>query len=283
MHKYTFAIFPNQTYVDLGLYQFGHEICESGHSFGPARRNHYLFHYIINGRGELNADDSRGRTKNFRLHAGEGFMIFPGQVSTYIADMHNPWEYTWLEFDGLRVKQALDAAGVSISQPVYRTKFPEMREKLRDEMLAIVHNDNSSTFAMIAHLYMFMDCLTSSAENAGKITTGRLRDFYIREAVAYIEKNYQRNITIEELASALSLNRSYLGKIFRIATGKTPQGFLMRYRMIKAAELLSHTKLPINEIGAAVGYENQLHFSRAFKNIYSVSPREWRKKQNPPE
>ena len=50
----------------------------------------------------------------------------------------------------------------------------------------------------------------------------------------------------------------------------------MRYRMVKATELLKLTSLSIAEIGSAVGYENQLHFSRAFKSIYGVSPREWR-------
>ena len=46
--------------------------------------------------------------------------------------------------------------------------------------------------------------------------------------------------------------------------------------MSKAAELLKLTQLSINDIGIAVGYDNSLHFSRAFKNIYGISPREWR-------
>ena len=46
--------------------------------------------------------------------------------------------------------------------------------------------------------------------------------------------------------------------------------------MTKAAELLKLTTLSIGDIGSAVGYENALHFSRAFKNVYGVSPRTWR-------
>ena len=44
----------------------------------------------------------------------------------------------------------------------------------------------------------------------------------------------------------------------------------------KAAELLKLTSLSIGDIGNAVGYQNALHFSRAFKNIYGIPPREWR-------
>ena len=279
MHKVKFAIFPNHSFVDLGLYQFGSEACEPGHSFGPARRNHYLFHYVINGRGTLYSDGADGKTRTFTVKAGEGFLIYPEQVNLYVADMSNPWEYAWLEFDGLRVKHALDTAGFSKDEPIYRTKFPEMRERLRDEMLYIVDHSEASTFELIGHMYLFMDCLTRSAENAGRVITSRLREFYIREAIAYIENNYQRDITIEELAEALRLNRSYFGKIFRQSTGKTPQRFIMNYRMIKAAELLAATDMPVNEVGASVGYDNPLHFSRAFKTIYNISPREWRKQK----
>ena len=278
MHKIQFAIFPNHSFVDLGLYQFGREACEPGHSFGPARRNHYLFHYVIKGRGTLYADDQQGHTKTFTVRAGEGFLIFPEQVTLYVADMSNAWEYTWLEFDGLRVKQALEGAGFSEHEPIYRTRLPDLRDKLRDEMLYIVEHSEASTFELIGHTYLLMDALTRSAENAGRVITSRLREAYIREAIAYIENNYQRDITIEEIAGALRLNRSYFGKIFRLSTGKSPQRFLMNYRMIKAAEMLAMTKRPVNEIGASVGYDNQLHFSRAFKNIYGISPREWRKR-----
>ena len=208
-------------------------------------------------------------------------MIFPEQISMYVADMNSPWEYVWLEFDGLRVKQALETAGFTYDEPVYRTHKPEMREKLKDEMIYIVDHSDASHFELIGHLYLFMDLLTRSAENAGRVISSRLREFYIREAVAYIESNYQRNVSIEEIAGALRLNRSYFGKIFRLATGKSPQRFLMNYRMIKAADMLVMTNMPVNEIGASVGYENPMHFSRAFKTIYGISPREWRHKNSP--
>ena len=47
--------------------------------------------------------------------------------------------------------------------------------------------------------------------------------------------------------------------------------------MTKATELLKLTQLPIKEVGIAIGYENQFHFSRAFKKIYGVSPSQWKK------
>ena len=109
-------------------------------------------------------------------------------------------------------------------------------------------------------------------------TEGRLRDFYVKEALSYIEQNFQNDISVEGIAEFCGLNRSYFGRIFKEAVGRSPKEFLMNYRMIKAAELLKLTGLTIGDIGNAVGYPNQLHFSRAFKNTYGMSPREWRNK-----
>ena len=71
-------------------------------------------------------------------------------------------------------------------------------------------------------------------------------------------------------------NRSYFGKIFHETMGKTPQEFLIHYRMTKACQLLKSTQMSIKDIAAAVGYPNQLHFSRAFHQILGASPRAWR-------
>ena len=103
-----------------------------------------------------------------------------------------------------------------------------------------------------------------------------MRDFYIKEAISYIEQNFQNDISVEDIAKFCSLNRSYFGKIFRDALGKSPQEFLINYRMSKAAELLKLTELSIGDISNAVGYPSQLHFSRAFKKIHGISPRQWR-------
>ncbi len=51
MNDILFSVFPNENFVDIGLYQYGWEHCAPAHSFGPAARNHYIFHYVISGTG----------------------------------------------------------------------------------------------------------------------------------------------------------------------------------------------------------------------------------------
>ena len=271
-----FSIFPNERFIDLGLYQFGMEQCSPSHSYGPAARNHFLFHYIISGTGTLYADDSTGTTKPYHLKSGEGFLIFPNQITTYIADKELPWEYVWIEFDGLRAKEAMDTAGFSLDRPIFHTKQRDMSQKMEEELVYIATHSDETIFNIIGHLYLFLDYFMRSTVSTVVKGSTKLQDYYIKEAITYIEQNFQNDISVVDIANRLGINRSYFGKIFKQTLKQTPQEFLINYRMIKATELLRLTKMSIGDISKAVGYENQLHFSRAFKKIYNISPREWR-------
>ena len=278
MSDLLFYVFPNENFVDLGLYQFGKEQCEPAHSFGPASRNHYLFHFVLSGTGKLMADNAKGETQTYQIKSGQGFMIFPRQITTYIADQHLPWEYVWVEFDGLRAKEIVELAGLSLDNPVYRAHSKELREEMKKEMLYMAEHGEESPFHLIGHLYLFIDYMSRSSVSMRLSSEGRVRDFYIKEALTYIEQNFQNDISVEGIAKSCGLNRSYFGRIFKDAIGKSPKEFIMDYRMVKATELLKLTDLTIGDIGNAVGYPNQLHFSRAFKNVFGISPREWRNK-----
>lgn len=276
MSNNSFSLFHDQNFVDCTLFQFGREQCDPLHSFGPATRNHYLFHYIISGKGELYSTNSKGFSTPFHLHGGQGFLIFPGQINHYIADEHQPWNYTWVEFDGLKAQEFMTLAGLSADSPIYNSNVPSMEAVMREEMLYIAGHGTASALNLIGHLYLFLDAMTKSSSKRKVSVGGKLKDFYVREAITFIEHNYQHPITIEDLAAFCNLNRSYFGKLFKDVISVTPQEFLIRYRMTKACELLETTDLPIGEISNAVGYPSQLHFSRAFKNTYGIAPRQWR-------
>lgn len=278
METTLFSVFQNERFMDLTLYQYGYEKCEPLHSFGPFVRNHFLFHYIISGRGTLHSDDSKHQTSVFSLSAGNGFIIEPGFSNLYFADKYRPWEYVWLEFDGLRAKEFLEKAGLSRLTPVYTPVSQEHGRLLQEEMLSIVQTPDASSLHQIGHLYLFMDRLILGSSSRQHPQNGSLSEFYARETIAFIEQFYAQNITILDMANRCRLDRSYFGKVFKDVVGQSPQEFLIQYRMSKAAEALTLTDKSVGEISDSVGYQNQLHFSRAFKNVYGVSPKEYRQK-----
>ena len=222
------------------------------------------------------ATNSKGQNVNYQVRSGQGFMIFPGQITTYVADIQVPWEYVWVEFDGLRTTEILNVCGFSKDAPVCMAHSREARKKMVDELIYISQNSEQSPLHLMGHFYLFADLLAQSVARPQPAATSKMSDYYIKEAINFIEQNFQNDISIEDVAAVCGINRSYLGRIFRTSTGHSPQEFLIHYRMTKAAELLKLTTLSIGDIGSAVGYENALHFSRAFKNVYGVSPRAWR-------
>ena len=276
MGAHFFSIFTNDTFLDLRLYQYGWEECSPLHSFGPSVRNHYLFHYVISGCGTLYSNAEDGRDREYALVANQGFLICPGQINTYIASEDQPWKYAWVEFDGLRAEECLSNAGLSRSQPIYQPVNTAQGEKLRDQILYISDHSSASPLHLTGQLYLLLDQLIESSSTRKEKGGKQSRDFYIQEAVSYIRQNYQRNLTVEEVADFCKLNRNYFSRRFKEVIGCTPQEFLIKLRLTTAAELMSSTNDPIKVIAFRCGYPNQLHFSQAFKRFYGLPPREWR-------
>ncbi len=278
MMNHLFSVFQDERFMDLTIYQYGYEQCEPLHSFGPYVRNNYLFHYVISGKGCLHANDEKDNTTVYHIAGKSGFLVEPGYVNTYYADKKEPWEYVWIEFGGLRAKEYVELAGLSYKNPVYFPDAPEYGEKIQERMMTIVKSHNASSIELIGNLYLFIDCLIKYSSSKKQLQGGKLSEFYAREAVVYIEHNYNKNITIEDVAKKCQLDRSYFGKVFKKVVGQSPQDFLIHYRMTKAADALIVTNDSVGDIGISVGYPDLLHFSRAFKGVYGMSPREYRQK-----
>ena len=111
-------------------------------------------------------NDAKGVSRTYHIKSGQGFLIFPGQINTYIADQNLPWEYTWIEFDGLRVKEALELTSLSANAPVYHARYKELREQMMNEMLYIVRHPGETPYHLIGHLYLFLDYLSQSMRSA---------------------------------------------------------------------------------------------------------------------
>ena len=266
----------DERFMDLNIYQYGYEKCQPLHSYGPFIRNNYLFHYVISGKGTLQVENSDKTSSEYKIQAGSGFLIEPGQITTYFADRAAPWEYCWVEFGGLRAREILESADLSRKNPVFLPQASENGETVKKEMLSLTSHSGESSLHLIGHLYLIMDALVQGSSRKREIQGGKLSKFYAREAVAFIEQNYARPITVEDMAARCKLDRSYFGKIFKDTMGESPQNFLIRYRMSQAAQLLVTTNLSVGDVSVRTGYPNQLHFSRAFKKTYGVSPREYR-------
>lgn len=88
----------------------------------------------------------------------------------------------------------------------------------------------------------------------------------------YMENNYAKDISIEQLATLYYVSPTYLSKIFKDLTGVSPINYLIQIRLKNAHQMLEKQDLTVKEVAKAVGYEDAYHFSKSFKKHFGISP-----------
>ena len=99
----------------------------------------------------------------------------------------------------------------------------------------------------------------------------------IHKIVRYLRKNYQKPVSLSQLAKKFYISQYYLSRMFKAVTGLSLIEYLNTIRIQEAQKLLTECDLTITEIASMVGYESQTYFGRTFKRIIGLSPREYRK------
>ena len=266
----TYEIYINEEHNEaLQLNFCGMEACSTGHSFGPAIRAHYLFHFITAGSGTYTLD---GHT--YHLSQGDGFMIHPGSRTFYKADDLTPWTYYWVGFSGYKAKEIVASCGLEMDSPIFHASDMKTFYNTLESIILRAETFNRSANSRYEQLSLLYGLFAQMSEklNIPPTTHHNAIDY----AVDYIHDNYAYDIRVSQLAHILGLERSYLFRLFKERIGISPQQYLLYFRLNKAAELLKHTPLAINEIGYSVGFSSQALFYRHFKKTYGLTPKAYR-------
>ncbi|MFC4776219.1 AraC family transcriptional regulator [Paenibacillus sp. GCM10023252] len=259
--------------MDLKLYYCGTECCTPRHSWGPAMKDHFKIHFIQKGRGVFRSGD-----RTYHLSEGQCFLLCPDVVSYYEADEEEPWTYTWVAFNGLGAEAYLRRAGLSQEQPLYVVQDAEAMQASFNTIFQASKAGTSRDVQLVSALYAFLAELIEGADcNSVQTMRGTLpKDYYMNKVVEFIEINYSRSLAIAEIAEVVGLDRKYLARIFKEASGVSPQQYLIQFRVRKACQLLQETSLTISQIAYSVGYSNPLLFSKMFKQTQGLSPLAYR-------
>lgn len=102
------------------------------------------------------------------------------------------------------------------------------------------------------------------------------KSHYVLEAMDYIGSHYgDSDLTVGRIAQFMGLSEGHLSHVFKKETDYTLLGYLTRYRMHKAMELLRSGRMKVYEVAEQVGYRDITYFSAAFKKAVGVSPSEY--------
>ena len=105
----------------------------------------------------------------------------------------------------------------------------------------------------------------------------RKEEALVREILRYMEEHLAESFDGGALAERLCYHPYYINRVFKKATGETMHACLLRMRVERAASLLQTTDLPIDQVGASVGFGNHAHFSKVFRRYIGMTPGEYRR------
>lgn len=179
----------------------------------------------------------------------------------------------------------------------YAPSLPAIYEKYRERGGSpVFHPDDSSPFTTIlTNLYTLasssdyirdmrineslsalLTLLMEQSWHPESKTVSRKR-LELVEIKNYLDEHYTERIVLDDLSEKYYINKYYLIKIFKETYGSTINGYIIAKRITRAKQLLRFTDMTVDEIGNAVGMGDANYFSRTFRKVEGISPREYRK------
>lgn len=234
----------------------GEEQCLPNHFFGPHKRQYYLLHYVLSGKGILKKNG-----KTYTITTDECFVIRPNEITYYEADSKDPWHYVWIGFTA-----DISLPGVIMDNEVIAN------HKLRELFLSLKNVckiENNKEVYLASIIFQMLQLLSISKPT---------KNHFVETAKLYIDSNFMNDVSVSSIAEMLHINRSYFYKIFKNEVGISPQQYICSFRLNQAKLMLRETDKAINQIAADCGFSDVFIFSKAYKNMFNISPKQERNK-----
>lgn len=227
----------------------------------------YIFLYCTEGSGTIIVEG-----KKHVLHANEAFCIPHFKQHVYYASEENPWSILWVHFKGtdtqyfpLRECQVVRFGSHNV---VDRMHF------LFNLLFRVL--DRNYTLGNFIYISQVLSLILAETYDREKYDTTREQNKHVTNVVRYMQNHLDENLTLERVAEEFELSKSYLNAIFQKYTQHAPMDFFISLKMKKACRLLRTTGMYVYEVAQALGYSDQYYFSRIFKKVIGVSPKEYR-------
>ena len=272
LREYTdkFTDFTKKSISDFILYNCGLEYCEPGYSYGPKRRDYHFIHFVKEGKGLLEIENQK-----IEVHENQIFIVPANVVSTYTADQHEPWKYSWIGFMGIQsgifVQTLLQSSKEKYVIDCPNAAFYESRIK---DIIELNRNNLASFFRINGIMYDIVGNILTEYPIEQIMSSTTSISF---QAMRYMDLHYHDDIQISDIANSIGIHTNYLSSMFKNEMDISPKKYLSNLKINKAKELLAESDNPINIVSSSVGFSDALSFSKFFKKEIGISPSEYRK------
>ncbi len=146
----------------------------------------------------------------------------------------------------------------------------EEQESFKNLLKLLAHSQNSTDFSLYLGILLTELC-RSKPETVYDESTSRI--------IRYINENFAEIHSIEQIANRFYISKFHLCRIFKNTIGLTVIDYLNNIKIKNACKYISYTDKDLNEISKLCGFNSSAYFSKVFKEIMGISPREYRKKR----
>lgn len=262
--------------INLSLTCFAIEHCHPQKKQETKVSRDYSLHFVIYGKGVLRVGDN----SPVAISRGMAFLIYPGESYVYSPIQEDPWTYVWVSFLGENMDSVMENCGFTKQKPYQDIEdFSQLREVL-NRMLEEYDRSKVENITLSAYFLRLVSHFITSNRHRALDERVSAKFKRVREILIYITCNYRLQLTIEEVAAINNISPSYMMSIFSSIVGMSFTNYLNAYRVTVACVLLQQREQSIEDIAIAVGFNDSKYFTRVFKKVKGMSPREYKKLHN---
>lgn len=255
--------------ASLIVTSIGKEQSPPGFVHGPEIRTSYSLHFCLKGGGTV-----RINNRVYPVKAGQLMLVYPNMKVYPKADHQNPWELCWVGFTGADARLLTEAIGFSPFHPVVDMPCNSHNqiEALFMDVYANRGDRPAQIVGMTAKLYSCLSFLMAQTMHAFPHTPGCE---YVHPACDYISLHYQEKLTIDDIAAVVGVSRSCLFRAFKANMAMSPLDYLTEHRVKASCNLLEQGNLSIKEIAYQCGFSSPLYYSKVFKKVMGICPKQY--------
>ena len=253
---------------NLFLTEIGYEDETIFHPFTKSKGSQYLLVYVSKGEGRYRVG------KRVYDVAENDFFVLPVRYATGLESSDkNHWSIYWAYFAGSQAPKVVQHLVGNKYSPMQAKPLVGRVAQFNDILhhLELMENIENLVYAN-SRFYSFLFSFRLMVLSAKKYGS---KDGVI-QSIEYMRENISNTISLEELAEIAGLSVSHYCAMFRQKTMQTPMQLYTSMKVQRACQLLQNRNQTIKAISYSLGFFDQYHFSKVFKQIMGVSPKEFR-------
>lgn len=226
----------------------------------------FILLYCTDGKGVIELANEK-----YELRSNEVFCIPAHTQHSYYADQNDPWSILWVHFKGENTQYfPLN------EKRIIGLETPKANDRLQSLFsLLIGVLECNYTLGNFIYTSQLLSVILSEIYYREKSSDIDKQNQYLTKAIRYMYSNMDVELTLDDIANYMKLSKSYLNSIFKTQVQRSPVDFYIHLKMQEACKYFKMTNMLVYEVSKKLGYQDPYYFSRIFKKVIGISPRDY--------